>query len=649
MKQYCLLFLCLLALASCKKDSGADDNPAKSGSVNFTRIGSASSSAAIITYFATNRKGNAFIVTVIDENAIRQTYAGNGKTWEKLGAFQPADAAVSESGVVVYFDRQNLLMRYSGSGNPEAIAPGSPNYPKVTIGMDGNFYAGSFNGMVYKSTDDGKTWAATSIPQNRFNYAGNLAVGFLVHANGKMYSYLGGGRLSESADAGKTFTDVNISIDKTNIGYNDIYSPVSHDNNGYVYMQGAGGVSIINTANMASRSVSFLSAGLPAFEKFEKFATDEKGVLYAGTTNLGFDYENRKQGAAIYKYSGSAWQKLPLPGAYAGFSAMSVQATKAGIVSAANGIMSEGLYAMDANGKYTAIGAPQQFENVIINMAPHSNGKVFCAVRHATPIGTVMGAVLNPAYPSLMLLENGQWKHTGLSSDGAFVASNGDIYSIENVFVNVSKDGGTTWQTSTVAVDDPLNLRNFMSAVPLHFTELNGQVHVYFKMGFGGVGGAYANYSWTKASSGSAAFDKLANRANNYNPASSRIPLATAAKGTTGFYYNPFNGFAYYPARENAAYLTWDGGSTYAAAGSILPFAGSNSGYYVAYGVGKFVVSGPDNLLDFSAINLKLPEGEIDMNLYNGANYFKTWARFGVDNKLYLNLNNKIYMSDKAF
>ncbi|GGH79468.1 hypothetical protein GCM10011379_48880 [Filimonas zeae] len=633
-------------MASCKKDSGADSNPAKSGTTNFTRIGTAGSSAAIITWFATNRKGNAFIVTVIDENATRQTYAGNGTTWEKLGAFQPADAAVSESGVIVYFDNQNLLRRYSGSGSPEAIAPGNLNYPKVTIGRDGNFYAGSFNGSVYKSADDGKTWMVTAIPQNRFNYSGNLAVGFLVHPDGKMYSYLGGGRFYQSIDAGKTWTDVNINIDKTSIGYNDIYSPVSHDHNGYVYMQGASGVAIVNTTTMTSRSVSFQTAGLPAFEKF---ATDEQGVLYAGSTNLGFDYENRKQGAALHKYSGSAWQRLPLPGPYAGFSAMSVQATKAGIVSAANGLMSKGLYAIDANGKYTAIGAPQQYENVILNMAPHNNGKVFCAVRHATPIGTVMGAALNPAYPSLLLLENGQWKHTGLSSDGAFVASNGDIYSIENVFVNVSKDGGTTWQTSTIAVDDPLNLRNFMSAEPLHFTELKGRVHVYFQLGFGGVGGAYANYSWTKASLGSPVFDKLANRAANYDPASTRIPLATAAKGTTGFYYNPFNGFAYYPARENAAYLTTDGGSTYSAAGSILPFSGSNSGYYVAYGVGKFVVSGPGNPLDFSAINLKLPEGEIDMNRYNGVNYFKTWARFGVDNKLYLNLDNKIYMSDKAF
>lgn len=466
MKYYSILFICLLSFAACSKSSGTDDNTDKSGTMNFTKIGPATSSAAIITYFATNRKGNVFIVTVMENNTTRYTYAGDGTNWEKLGNFQPAGAAVSESGVIVYFEKQNLLKRYSGSGTPETIAFNGLNYPRVTIGMDGNFYAGSSNGIVHKSADDGKTWTATSIPENRFNYSGNLAVGFLVRPDGKMYSYLGGGKLYQSADAGKTWSDVNINIDKTNIGYNDIYSPVSHDYNGYIYIQGASGVSIVNTANMTSRSVSFQSAGLPVFEKFEKFATDDQGVLYAGTTNSGFDYAHRKLGAAIHKYSGSTWQKLPLPSPYAGFSAMSIHTTKAGIISAANGIMSKGLYAMDAAGKYTAIGAPQNFENVILSMAPHSNGKVFCAVRHATPIGTVMGAELNPAYPSLMLLENGQWKHTGLSSDGVFVASNGNIYSVENVFVNLSKDGGSSWQTSTITVDDPLNLRNFMSATP---------------------------------------------------------------------------------------------------------------------------------------------------------------------------------------
>lgn len=168
-------------------------------------------------------------------------------------------------------------------------------------------------------------------------------------------------------------------------------------------------------------------------------------------------------------------------------------------------------------------------------------------------------------------------------------------------------------------------------------------------MGFGGVGGAYANYSWTKTALGSPNFEKLSGKAGNYDPTSSQIPLATAAKGTTGFYYDPFYEFAYYPARENAAHFTKDGGGSYIAAGSILPFAGSNSGHYIAYGVGKFVVSGPGNPLDFSAINLKLPDTEIDMNRYNGVNYFKTWARFGTDNKLYMNLDNKIYVSEKAF
>ncbi|MCK7556516.1 hypothetical protein MKQ70_16430 [Chitinophaga sedimenti] len=325
MKRYTLLLLYFIILASCGKKTNEGDTPGNTPTVNFTQIGPATTSAAIITYFACNRKGNAFIVTVIDENNRRQTYAGNGTKWEKLGEFQAAGAAVSDAGVVVYFDHSNTLKRYTGSGSPETVALSGFNYPKVVLGMDGNFYTGSSNAKVYKSTDDGKTWTATDIPQNRFNYAGNVTVGFLVHPDGKMISYLGGGKFYQSSDAGKTWTDVTITINYSNAGYVDIYSPISHDFTGSVYIQGATGLALVNTLNMSSRSVSFQSAGLNSFEKFERFATDAQGVLYAGATNFGYDYENRKQAAAIYKLDGNTWQKQALPIPYAGFSGMNIR------------------------------------------------------------------------------------------------------------------------------------------------------------------------------------------------------------------------------------------------------------------------------------------------------------------------------------
>lgn len=640
--------LCLLVFGVCKKSGDRDD--VANGEVNFTEIGPVTTSATIISSFATNRKGNAFIVTSINEDNNSQTHFGSGTKWTDLSTFGPKDAAISESGVVIYFDHSGKLKRCDGSGTIESIPLSGFNYHKVEMGMDGHFYAGSSNGKIYKSGDEGKTWTETDIPENRFNYSGNLAVGFLVHSDGKMFSYIGGGRLYQSVDAGKTWSQINITIDYSNTGSVNIYSPISHDHNGNIYILGSTGVSVVNTVNLNSRSVSFQSALLnSAFERLEKFASDAQGVLYATATNKGYDYEHRKLGAAIYKFSGNIWQKLPTPYPYTGFSGMDIQATQAGMVSVANGVRSKGLYAMDASGKYTEIGAPQSFENLVVDIAPLNNGKVFASVKHPTPIGTIMGASLNPAYPVLMVLENGQWKHTEKASDKVFVASNGDIYSVHNVDVSLSKDSGQTWQTNTLVVDDPLNLRNFLQAEALHFTELNGEVHAYFGLAFGGVGGAYANFSWTKAPLGSTNFNRLVGKAGNYRPSDSEIPLVTAAKGTTGFFYRPFYEYAYYPARQEEVLFTEDGGASYATAGFSLPFAGSNSGYYVAWGAGGFLISAPANPLDFSPTYLKVPDGEIDMNRYNGVNYFTTWARFGTDNKLYLNHNNKIYIGDKVF
>lgn len=650
MKRYCLLFVCLIGFMACKKKTNEDDTSKNTDIVNFTQVGPTTASSSIITYFSANRKGNTFIVTVIDENNTSQTYFGNGTKWKNLDTPRPFDAAVSETGTVIYFEKSNILKRYDGSGNPETIALTNFNYSKVVAGGDGNLYVGSSNEKVYKSTDDGKTWIPTDIPQNRFNYSGNLAVGFFVHPDGKMYSYTSGGKLYQSTDAGKNWSAININIDYSNSGYTDIYSTISHDNNGNIYILGSTGVSIINTVNLSSRSVSFQSAGLNnQFERFSKFASDMQGVIYATTTNSGYDYEYLKQAAAIYKFNGNIWQKLATPYPYTGFSGMNIQSTEIGIISAANGLQSKGLYAVDASGKYTDLGTPQSFENQIIDMAPHTNGKVFCVMRHPTPMGSILSAPLNPAYPSLMLLENGQWKHTSKASNKVFIASNSYIYSAHNLDISISKDGGLTWQTNTIIVDDPLNLRNFLSAEALHFTELKGEIYIYFSLNFGGVGGAYTNYSWTKASLGSLNFDKLVGKAGSYRPSTNQIPLVTALKGTTGFFYNPFNSYTYIPSQKEKVLLTKDGGINYIEAGFILPFAGSNSGHYVAWGTGGFMTSGPIDPLNFSVINLKLPQGEIDMNKYNGSNYFKTWARFGIDNKLYINLDNNIYMSNNIF
>jgi len=462
-----------------------------------------------------------------------------------------------------------------------------------------------------------------------------------------MYAYTGGARFYQSTDAGKTWSQINITVNVNNSGYTDIYSPISHDQNGNVYVLGSTGVSVVNITNLSSRSISFQSARLNTFERLEKFTSDAQGVLYATATNNGYDYESKKQAAAIYKFSGSSWQKLATPYPYVGFSGMNIRATQAGIISAANGIQSKGLYVVDASGNYTVIGTPKTLENQVLDIAPHSNGKVFGVVRHYTTVDGVLGAVYNPAYPVLMVLENGQWKHTGKASNKTFVASNGDIYSVHSTDISLSKDGGLTWQTSTIAVDDPLNLRNFLYAEALHFTELKGEVHAYFMMAFGGVGGAYVNYAWTKSLLGSNSFEKLAGKPGNYNPG--QIPLATAAKGTTAFLFSPFNGYAYYPTQKEDVKYTKNGGINYTTIGFPLPFAGSNSGHYVAWDVSGFLTSAPDNPLSFSALGFNIPQGTIDMNKYNGVNYFKTWARFGTDNKLYLNLDNKIYMSERAF
>ena len=654
--RYFILLICLISLASCKK---AGDNEQTTGggnggntggtvsSINFTSLASPTTSAAVTNSFISNRKGSSFAVIVLDENNATQTYFGNNAKWEMLSEVIALNAAISETGMIVYFDKSGVLKRYTGSGSPETVALSNFNYPKVEIGMDGSFYVGSSNDKVYKSADEGKTWTATDIPQNRFNYSGNLAVGFIAHPGGKMYSYTGGARVYQSTDAGKTWSQATVTVDLSNSGYTDLYSPITHDQNGNIYILGTTGVSVVNTTNLSARSISFQSAQLGSFERLEKFTSDAQGALYATATNKGFDYESKKQAAAIYKFSGSAWQKLSTPYPYAGFSGMNVQATQAGIISAANGVQSKGLYALDASGNYTVVGTPKTLENQVIDMVPHSNGKVFGVVRHFTPVGSVLGATFNPAYAVLMVLENGQWKHTGKPSDKVFVASNGDIYSIHSTDISLSKDGGLTWQTSTIAVDDPLNLKNFLYAEALHFTELKAEVYAYVAMHFGGVGGTYTNYAWTKTSLGSNTFEKLAGKPGNYKPGN--VPLVTAAKGQTGFLYNPFNGFAYFPTQSEEVKFTKDGGNTYTTAGYPLPFAGSNSGHFVGWGTTGFMTSGPGNPLTFSALEFNVPQGKIDMNKHNGVNYFKTWARFGIDNKLYLNLDNKIYMSERAF
>lgn len=648
MKYRIITLLFLAVLVSCQKAKEEEEpTPGGGGSVasgiNLAEIATAGNSASQITYLQTNRKGNMFLVSINDGSGKISTYAGDGKKWEKLGDFTPASAAISETGTIVYFQGQSLLKRYSGSGTPETITiPGTNNYPRVIAGHDGKMYVSSFDSKVYSAGEDGKTWTATDIPISRFVYNGQLPIAFFAYP-GKLYTY-SPTSFATSVDAGKSWQTNSHTPTFANSGYVDRYAPVSQDLNGLVYIRGGSGVTVLDMQKGTSKSISFQSAGLDVnFERLENFTSDDQGNVYGSINTYGYDYEFKKTGGSIYKYSGSSWQKFQGPGILTGFNGMPLYYTEAGIISAANGLNSKGLYSISASGQLTAVGAPETSENIILSIAPHSNGKVFAIMRHSG------GNYLNPGYASLMMFENGQWKATGLASDQAFVTSGGEIYSIHDLEVSHSKDGGNSWQKGNLVVEDPQNLRNFLSLTALHLIELKGELHLYSQMSFGGVGGVYANFGWTKAAIGTTQFDKITPRPGSYNPGIKQVPLVTGNKGMTGFIFKPFNGFAYLPSVKEEVVFTKDGGVSYTAAQFPLPFAGSNSGSFVAWGANGFSVSTAANPLAFTATSLKIGGGEIDMQYFYGANYFTAWARFSTDNKLYIAYKNKVYGSDKSF
>ncbi len=648
MRKLSVFCLVLLFIAGCKKaENGDPQEPGNKGggttAVSFKEHAPSTVSSVPVTSFVTNRKGSTIAVSVYDVNNRVVTYAGDGKKWDKLGEFQLTSAVVTESGTVIYFERPGVLKRYTGSGNPETVtALTNINYSRVIAGHDGKVYAGAANSKIYVSPDEGKTWTATDIPVSRFSYNAQLPIEFAAFP-GKMYSY-SDKQLFTSADEGKTWTRVPLTIDFTNSGFTDRYAPVSQDLTGHVYIRGADGVTILDLNTVTSKSIAFRSAGLKAnSERFAHFTSDGQGNVYGSIHSAGYDYEYKKSGGSIFKFSGGAWKKMTAPSAFTGFNNMPLYSTEAGVISSANGLLSKGLYSLGSNEQLTAIGTPETIENTVSGIAPHTNGKVFAVVRHDSRSN------INPQYPVLMVAEGGQWKHTGITADEVFVASSGDIYAIHSREVSLSKDGGTTWQTAVLTIDDPLNLRNFLYGEALNFTELKGEIHVYMGLAFGGVNGAYVNYAWTKAPAGTTNFDRVEPRPGAYRPDSKQVPLVTAAKGTTGFYYRPFNSYEYYPAAREDVFFTKDGGVSYQPVPFPLPFAGSSSGSFVAYGGQGFMSSSPAQPTSFTAIELKMPWGSLDMNRHNGANYFRSWGRFSPDNKLYITDRNAIYVSDKAF
>lgn len=649
MRARVILFLLLAINAGCQKTKKEDElTPGGGGTgstntINLTQHAPATVSAAPVAFFRTNRQGTTFLISIYEPTGKVITYAGNSKKWDKLGEFLPASAAVSETGTVIYFEKNELLKRYTGTGSPETItALPNINYPRVIAGHDDKIYVSSSNSKVYSTTDDGKTWVPTDIAIDKFVYNGQLPIAFFAYP-GKLYSY-SDKSFSISTDGGKTWQKQLHVPTFANSGFVDRYAPVSQDLNGLVYIKGATGVTVLDMQNSTSKSIAFQSAGLSnSFEEFAHFTSDPQGNVYGSINTLGYDYENKKTAGSIYKYSGGNWQKLQSPGTLTGFNNMPLYYTQAGIISAANGMLSKGLYSIDATGQLKDIGIPETAENNILSIAPHNNGKVFAVLRHATANN------LNPSYSSLMMFENGQWKSTGLASDQVFVTSTGDIYSIQNLEVNLSKDGGLSWQKGTLSVDDPQNLRNLLSSETRHFTELKGEIHMYLQLHFGGVGGIYTNFGWTKTIAGSTSFDKILPKPGSYNPAIKQVPLVTGNKGMNGFFFKPFNGYSYIPVNKEEVLYTKDGGVTYTPAQFPLPFAGSNSGSFIAYGLGGFMTSAANNPLSFSTADIKIAGTALDIQPYIGSNYFVSWARFSTDNKLYLNIKNKIYISDKAF
>lgn len=216
--------------------------------------------------------------------------------WILLGQLG-GTVAINNTGTILAL-QDNDIFRYdrqSGLWKAVVRSAGTRGFSRVTSDRSGAFYAGTLEGFVYSSFDQGITWRKSSLPIPRTNE--NNAITGIAVVVGVVYALDNYGEFFESVDSARTWTR------KTNIGIPYAFCLTSNAAS-HLF---AGGASA-NVLRSMDGGTTWESFPLPAVHgvSVTDIVVDMLGHIYAS----GSTSDNRFGDAGVYRSTdnGENWQ-----------------------------------------------------------------------------------------------------------------------------------------------------------------------------------------------------------------------------------------------------------------------------------------------------------------------------------------------------